>query len=241
MFLAVEAILSDIRPKQAGEGERVWLIGAFQEAHSRFDLSAFSKMTKGREGEALHKDFAEDARHQINHAKLQKNILLPHEAEVQRQLSDRLARLGNLYVKLCQDYLGIRRATGGMFSIVFRGMLDSLESGLHIVATDDKTSVVTASDRHIPIASNASSVWIPAYRHLDFESRSQRAFMASLTEDQFGTLRSIGRYFAAKSSKDPVAFAELDESLTLDGIDVVELVLGLYHYNVRMNRSDYAT
>jgi hypothetical protein len=65
--------------------------------------------------------------------------------------------------------------------------------------------------------------------------------MASLTEDQFGTLRSIGRYFAAKSNKEPVAFAELDESLTLDGIDVVELVLGLYHYNVRMNRSDYAT
>jgi hypothetical protein len=241
MFLAIEALLSDIRPKQPGEGERAWLIAAFQDAHSRFDLSAFGQVTKGREGEELHEDFAEEARHQINHAKLQRNILLPHEARVQQQLADKLRRLGNLFLKLCESYLGIRRVTGGMFSIVFRRMMDGVEGSLRIVATDDRTSVVSDSDRQVSIADGASAIWIPASRCADYDSRTQRAVIAVLAKDQFASLRSIGRYFAAISVDEPFAYAELGESLVLDGIDVVELVLGLYHYNVRVNRSDYAT
>lgn len=75
----------------------------------------------------------------------------------------------------------------------------------------------------------------------DYDSRTQRAFIAVLAEDQLASLRSIGRYFVAMSVDEPFAYAELDESLVLDGIDVVELILGLYHSNVRVNRSDCAT
>jgi hypothetical protein len=39
MFLALESILSDLRPQRPNEGEGIWLRAAFNDAHALYDLS----------------------------------------------------------------------------------------------------------------------------------------------------------------------------------------------------------
>jgi hypothetical protein len=240
MFLATEAILSDIRPQRSGEGESVWLKAAFNQAHTSCDLSRFFTSASADPGDDLHRDFAVDARHLVNHAKVNRGTILPLDLAHTSSLQDKLGRLGSLVQHLLERHLQIRRVSGGMFSVAFRSGIDRVAVGLQIGVTDDATEQ-SESDSEIRLDPASHVIWTPACPAPKYDEPSRRAFIGSWGASEFNGLSAVRRCVAKGSDDSPVSQAELSGPLTLDGVDRLEMVNGFYLTNLRMNRTDYAT
>jgi hypothetical protein len=241
MFLALESILSDLRPPRPNEGEGVWLKAAFNDAHARYDLSHFFTAKSNDAGADLHDDFAVDARHLVNHAKVNRGTILPLHRAHANTLQNKHQRLGGLVQYLLEKHLNLRRGTGGLFAVAFRRMVEGMAAkGLRIGVTDDGTER-HEDDTEIQFSQGSQVLWSEPLPAPEYDEPSRRAFIATWDSGTLSQLQVVRQCLSSRPDGSPVSYGDLSGPMTTDGIDRLEVVNGYYYTNLRMNKVDYAT
>jgi hypothetical protein len=239
MFLMLESLLSAIRPQRSGEGENEWLRAALQEAHNRYDLSAFGGVRAGHEGDDLRQDFATDARHKINHAKRQRTTDLPLDLSLRTQLEEKLSRLASLCFHLSEKHLGIGRTQNFVFPAFFRRVYGEAFDDLSIILTSEQRAF-DADATEVPVDLSLPFVRASARRAPEHENRYRLAAFARLKEQELLNLPSVARLISVTSDGKPLGESNLEEELTPTGIRSLEIVTGIHMTNVRANRHHYS-
>ncbi len=238
MFLMLESLLSDIAPKAPREKEVKWLIRSLKEAHDRYDLSQFSALTPGSEGEDLHQDFATDARHKINHAKRQLTSDLPLDHTLRLTLEEKLGRLASVCLWLCQRHLRVHRVQGGVFSAYVKDRLSAAAKSASLILTEEEREM-DLSATEIPIGSDSNSLWVTAQRDKRHENPSRFALFGTADRADLIKFKRIVRLISTLDGDRPWTAGHLDEPLDPSGLERLELVIGGHVRNRRVNRNDY--
>ncbi|MFC6080163.1 hypothetical protein [Sphaerisporangium aureirubrum] len=239
MFLMLESLLSDIRPQRYGERENDWLKAALGEAHRLYNLSGFSNLAKpGREAEGLRSDFATEARHPLNHAKRQRNNALPLERALRKTLLDKLERLSALCLYVAEKRFGVRRIQGGIFPSWVRSSLDQRTTAAFLILNNEQRELDLQA-QSIPIASEATSLWITARRDTSYEDAYRYAMFGQASKVELAKIDTIRRVISTLDGINPFGEGQLDNALNPAGISCLQMVFGLHVLNRRSNRRDY--
>lgn len=142
MFLALEHVLSDRTPQNAGEGESDWLKRALRDAHNSIDLKNYAP-NDSAPVESFHGYQYENTRCRMFHAKTGKSRLLPHQVDDRNQVQDALSDLSRYYVDILKDTIQINRQSGVIthsgFELATSWMRD--EYGMEVAFSDYNTPV----------------------------------------------------------------------------------------------------
>lgn len=126
MYLALEAVLSSLVPKQKNEGEKAWLKRALVSIPGGFDLSPYVDpgVTDPVDNFVQTQFIAH--RNALLHAKVGISFL-PGSFEQRAQVATALGCLAGIVTALCQQHLAARRNSGGFSERV----LEMLRSARH--------------------------------------------------------------------------------------------------------------
>jgi hypothetical protein len=166
-------------------------------------------------------------------------ILPLHQAHA-NTLQDKLQRLGGLVQYLLDKHLNLRRATGGLFAVAFRRMVERMAKGLRIGVTDDTTER-HEDDTEIQFSPDSQVLWSEPLPAPEYDEPSRRAFIAAWDSGVLSKLQAVGQCLSSDEEDRPISYGDLSGPLTTDGLDRLEVVNGYYYTNLRMNKVDYAT
>jgi hypothetical protein len=159
LFLAIEAALSEKRPKKPGEGEHNWFLRCNEQLEAGgVDFTSFD----GGYSSAV--DFTQHQyksfRCALFHAKAAATSFLPGGATEDRALvAGALGGLGQYVREVFNDSIGTRGYSGGMTLQGIQGMVGGFSSSLTLGVTEDRTPVseddAAASPLGLPVT------WLP--------------------------------------------------------------------------------
>ncbi len=145
-FLALESILSDIKPRLTGsdgriEGERKWLTRALTEVHNAgtVDLNTLLTSSSTNPARKLVKQLWSQIRTALFHAKKGAPILSPLTAADRNTVLEALQTLRRLYLLLVDNHLGVRRSSSGVFAgFIMGNVLEMLDQAKCLATHDPK-------------------------------------------------------------------------------------------------------
>jgi hypothetical protein len=136
MFLALEALLDHIAPKQQGEGETDWLLRALAKAVQQHaaDLTPFVNTPGKDQVEAFIRAHYEAVRCPVFHAKsgagrsLRPGLLADHDLVLHQLLA-----VQKIVEHLMKQLFGARLPEGGLFHSGFGHLLEQLAPAMHLL------------------------------------------------------------------------------------------------------------
>ena len=241
LYLALESILSDAVPKKQREGEGTWLKRAFEEAHRRGWVDFSQVMHQPGDPspwKTAWQDLYKDKRNAIFHANNHLRHLLPHSPMDRDAVLTSLNRLVSVYRGLAAEYLGVRLPSGGLALYGFKKMTDWLDDGFQIHVTDDDTPLraddtkVSPGGRHdITLVTRSAPEYDLPFLHY---------FLGDLPVRDLASLSHIGR-IAYTCNNRLLASSKFEGTLTLDGMEQFEVLVGIRVSNVQQPRKIYST
>lgn len=140
LFLALEALLSEVFPWESKTGESAWLQDALRYVAEGYSLDLAPHV--GGPGGNPYKRFIKEQyrarRCALFHAKLSEGPLLPGDFGTRSELMEATHRLGQLYVKLARLITGAGFAGGAMSHAGFAQVMDSqAKADLYISSSPD--------------------------------------------------------------------------------------------------------
>jgi hypothetical protein len=128
LFLAFEALLSEVYPWSLGLREATWLKNALEYVAEGYgvDLSQFVGGSGGNPYRRFVKEQYRARRCALFHAKLSEGPALPGDIGTRDELAAATHRLGRLYVQFAQFITGAGFAGGGMTYVAFESMVKGL-------------------------------------------------------------------------------------------------------------------
>ncbi|EQD35882.1 hypothetical protein B1A_18074, partial [mine drainage metagenome] len=115
MYLALEALLSDMIPLQKGEREVDWLRRALGEVDARgISLVQFAATKSSDPVQDVFQDIYAGTRTGVFHSKHGRPVLLPHGSSDRHGVIESLQRLSRLYLALVATHLGARSPSGAL-------------------------------------------------------------------------------------------------------------------------------
>lgn len=150
MFLALDALLSDIRPRLVKpdgrlEGEKIWFERALRAAGPVVPYAVLAPAgTRATMPWILHNLYG-DERSGLMHAKGGQSFHLPASEGSRTQLARSLERLSQYVTKLAAEHLGVPRAGGGIFAGTSQLMVEGVLRTLRAAVSDD-TAPIRADD-----------------------------------------------------------------------------------------------
>lgn len=235
-FLAIECLLDHIEPQKAGETEGGWFKRAMNSADQIVSIRATLGGIDPDPVLAAVKEFYVDGRTAVAHSKASRTFVLPENHENREALRQKLSRLGQLYVALAQQVLGMRRSAGFVFPAVFRKLAETIDH-YAAFASDDPSPLGDLDADQAPNPAGGSMV---AMRLVDptvtigpFAAQSRWEVSGTDLADIECVRRVVG-----VTDKGGAAYASvLAEPLLVDSNDWLEFRLGMQGGN----RSDIRT
>ncbi len=140
LFLALEALLSEVYPWSSRKGEVAWLKDALEHVTKGYslDLSPYVGGTGGNPYKRFVKEQYRARRCALFHAKLSEGPLLPGDFGTRSELMEATHRLGRLYVRLAQLITGADFAGGAMSHTAFDQIMNGQPNTvLYITSSSD--------------------------------------------------------------------------------------------------------
>jgi hypothetical protein len=137
VYLALEAILSDIAPQRQSETEGAWITRALKAANA---LKSFEPLVP--EGttnpiEYVRTRLYADTRTAVSHAKAGRRVLLPHDTHDRSVVMENLRLGSELYVLIAEAHLGLRRGGGFVAPFGFKAMVGVTMQAMQLGISDD--------------------------------------------------------------------------------------------------------
>ena len=154
MFLALEALLYDIRPKQQKpdgryEGDNDWFEKALREADRRVPIAPIAPAGVPSPVKWVINNIYNNERSGLMHAK--HGYHLPQDGKSREQLEASLGVLWSYVRALVENHLGIANMSGGIVHAGWKLMMERFLPMLQIAVSDDPTSVSTVSQPFAPV------------------------------------------------------------------------------------------
>jgi len=144
MFLAFEAVLSDIRPRKSKtnghlEGEGEWFKKALRAADQHVPIASLAPTDAASAVEWIYENMYGDERSGLMHAKQGQEYHLPQDEKSRRQLETSLDSLWTYISALVAARLGVSHQSGGIVQGGWELMTRNLFSQIKIVISDDES------------------------------------------------------------------------------------------------------
>jgi hypothetical protein len=164
LFLALEALLSEVYPWSLGLRETTWLKNALEYVVEGYglDLSQFVGRSGGNPSRRFVKEQYRARRCALFHAKLSEGPALPGDIGTRDELAAATRRLGQLYVQLARLITGAGFAGGGMTYVAFESMVKGLAgSPLYVSeqAEFDASNCIQGSATFSPVANSEGGLY----------------------------------------------------------------------------------
>jgi len=229
MYLALEAVLSTVVPKKEQEGEGKWLERALNEIGKTLDLGRYAPATSENPLKDIYKELYAGTRNGLFHAKLERPILLPHAADNRTCVIQRLQRLSHLYLDLVECHLHLRKPGGGMTYHAFDKGMAAFNP--EVVVSDD-WAPEDPSDAVVNPNGGATAA-LPTRQQSEL---SKPGFKAWLGEDQGRRVETavspVRRVVLTDANNGkPLVLNRLLEPLSLEGVDVLQVLFGVWLVN----------
>jgi len=222
MYLALESILSDIRPKARQEGEGAWLAAAFAAAASLVPLAQHVPPNVGDAVTFLKDELYAAQRNQVFHSKRAQATALPFDDAGRGLLAERFRRLSYLYLDLAQRRTGINRSRTSWSVAITRAFLGAGVNGDLYVTTDAAASDLSARHRPLGAASlRLDAVVLPA---TDDDEHVALLGSHDAIADTFA--HAIRRIAVLRADGEVLASYEMGADLLPSGIDRFEAKIG---------------
>lgn len=235
-FLALECLLDHIEPQQQKEPEGVWFKRAMNAADQIVSIQSTLGGNDPDPVAAAVTEFYVDGRTAVAHSKASRTFILPENHESRETLRRTLSRLGQYYISLAQQALGVRRGGGFVFPAVFQSFAATIDKYATFVSDDPSP----LGDLDADSAPNPAGGSMVAMRLVDpveiigpFAARNRWEVRAADMADLECVRRVVG-----VTHEGAAAYASvLAEPLVLDSNDWFEFRLGMQSGN----RSDIRT
>lgn len=225
-FLAVEHVLSDIRPPKPDEGENEWMLRAFEEAHNLCDLSSYAP-DESSPVKSIHGVQYEYVRCGMFHSKSTSRRLQPRNQEDYQTVRDALTDLTKIYSKIVRERYGRSpNSPGGMTTYAFENSLQWMKDGsAKIVLREEKYDF--GSEQPYELSNNVDVVDAGFSRE---HSRDGVMFVEAAipVPDVSSTeLRQIDLVKEDDGETIPMISGSVANVLDVSGFDVLECVQGM--------------
>lgn len=241
LFLALELILSERVPINSGERESDWLKRALRDVHSSIGVDNYAD-DPGNPVDSIYQSQYVGIRCEMFHAKKSKDRLLPHNEDDRKKVEEAIGDLARLVVDTIKDTMSVNRASGLMTNVGFEKTMQWMKSeqGAEVlVSTDDSPVHKSESVEH--------EAWKPRVSlSTEFsEKLSEPGLMAVLgqddPEDRFDgqSIYRLGLVEKRLDSDSLVVVSPVSDGLSVDGIDVLEVGIGIQLNNVNSVRTDF--
>ncbi|NRH34296.1 hypothetical protein [Rhodococcus sp. MS13] len=144
MFLAFEALLSDIRPRQTTakgryEGEGVWFKAALGVADTLVPVASLAPKGEASPVDWVYTNMYGDARSGLMHAKQGQPYHLPQDEQSRHQLQESLNNLWLYVSQLIEKHLGVGHMSGGLMLGGFQMLAETVLSEMIAAVSADTT------------------------------------------------------------------------------------------------------
>lgn len=242
MYLALEAVLSDFKPQhikneKVVEREGDWLHRALEEVNNTaVPLVSYAPAGSTNPVDDIFRDLYADVRTGLFHAKSGRHVLLPHADHNRQRVIESLERLSRLYLDLVTHYLHARRPSGAITYVGF----DLMTRFMAQVVISDDDSPAHRNDTVVN-PSGGAKVELPTRAAPELSLPGLKFWLGEeQVQDVLPSLSSIRRT-ALSNSGGTMTVDRLDESLKLNGVDVLQVQLGLRLVNLQLPRFRFNT
>lgn len=241
-YLALESILSVIAPQRMksgkpAEGEGAWFERALKEAGNLIDLKPFAPPTSTDVVAHLIGELYRDTRGAMSHAKSGRAVLLPQSEWERSAVLAALRKAVDVYLKLAEVQLGLRRPRGGMFAITANKVLAAGLDGVAAFVTDDP-----APEDELDTAPNPHGGFVVECSDAT-PTNTDAAFLATKTwtvsASDLTAIQRIRRFGATRDGELAI-LGRLEADLHFGEIDRLELTLGFRGINTQNPRERYS-
>lgn len=241
LFLALELILSERVPINSGERESDWLKRALKDVHSSIGIDNYAD-DPGNPVDSIYKSQYVGIRCEMFHAKKSKDRLLPHDEDDRQKVEEAIGDLARLVVDTIKDTISVNRASGVMTNVGFEQTMQWMKSGQGaevLVSSDDSPVHKSESVEH--------KAWTPRVSlPTEFsEELSEPGLMAVLGQDDPGnhldgqSIYRLGLVQKRADSDRLVVVSPVFDGLSVDGIDVLEVGIGIQLNNANSVRTNF--
>ncbi|MFD1006762.1 hypothetical protein [Oceanisphaera ostreae] len=139
LFLALEALLNSLFPKNKSEGEGAWLKRSLSEVNKKVSLRYFTPTGKEDPVEYIIKTQYKDVRCQLQHAKFP-NSQLPHSSLTPIKVKNAYSNLVAIWMQIAGDYYNVPMEGGIITNTGFYSVLDGVfNKGVDVYFSPDNT------------------------------------------------------------------------------------------------------
>lgn len=235
MFLAFEYILSQRIPPQQNEGEGSWFDRALTQLHNNLGLSSYAPDQSNVVDSIFDQQYGTRVR--MFHAKGGKSRLSPQDPSDRDRVEDALDNLSRMYLDVVKDTLNLHRSSGVITHGGFDLMTKPLEKSAKILHSQEQVSRDSEiSDPPWQMASSVSAVYNSSLSEPGLKIFLSQADVSSLDLD---VIRTLALVHEDTDSDVLMTHNQLDEDLTLDGIDRVDSQSGIRLRNMNSHRTQY--
>lgn len=235
MYLAFEHLLERIAPKRKKERESIWLKRALSVIDKSIPLTSIYKATTKNVVEDIYREIYRDIRCAIFHSKSHA-MLLPLNMKHRVQVAAGLSKLTRIVLPIANHWMHARRPTGGLTYSGFNLMtLDMLKNSIILLSDDD-----SPLDRNETVECTTYSDAIEmATRYApELSEPGINCVLGSVDFSKMDTLKRIAR-FGLSNGKNVLIGATLEAELTKQGIDRLEVQLGIQLRNTKQPKRLY--
>lgn len=190
LFLAFEALMSEVYPWEASMGERKWLESALKHVMDGYQLnmSDFVEEKGGNPYRRFMKEQYRARRCALFHSKLGEVPILPGDLATRGDLVSATRRLGKLYFRLAQLITGAGFAGGTVTKYVFERMVESFSDSPMYVTGESEFTLANCilSNGELELNANGQSGlhWvIGSWKSDTIPQRIQRTGILAQNED----------------------------------------------------------
>jgi hypothetical protein len=235
MFLALEAILSDLVP-MARDKERAWLKRALDQMAATATLQSLAPVGQNT-SDYLVRVLWDDTRNLVFHAKTGLPTVLPGSLQELHKVRDALRIAGRLYLMLVQQRMGLKRSGGSFARSVLQSMTRAVFDGTVGFASDDPAPFDPAEVSPNPTRGVVAT--LPAVRDWfdELTETTGNEFAIDRPDSRFPSIRRIGTL--NKAGKVGVC-VQLPTVLNVANAERFELQLGIRWHQRSSPKADFA-
>ncbi len=239
MFLAFEAVLSDIYPQPKGMREGEWFKAALRKADGLAPVASLAPSGVASPVEWVYDNIYGDARSGLMHAKQGRAYHLPQDVRGRKQLQSSLNSMWLYISRLLETHLGVRHMSGGLMPEGFKGLAEAFLSRMSVAVSTDPTPGTSQDEL---FASSGEPIVTLTADGVKVREPFFATVLASCDAADLPDSRILGRIGSMdKSTGDALIFSALPGPFELgDSVKRLEVMVGFRGINAGGPRTHFS-
>jgi len=246
LYLALEALLSTLAPQRLrpdgtpSEPEGQWFHRALEAASRLLDMHRYADKDQSEATvDELFEEIYRRTRTAVFHAKVGRPVLVPLDLPSRPAVLNTLQRLAQLVVDLSEEVTGLRFASSFWTAIAFK-------TGAEAILRDPTVYLLDCEDHDMDAQSvrdlNGRSVGAPGRPAAEYSEPFRSVIVGEFAAaDIDRDLPFVASAVLANAEDQPMVGSTLEGRLRVEGINSVQVAVGVRGINTRMLKTAYAT